>query len=291
MNSSIEVSVIVPFLNEEVYIERCIDSLQAQDIDQTMVELIFVDNNSTDASVAMVSRYNEVKLVYEQKHHVYAARNTAIKNASGKVLAFTDADCVVSTNWISSILDEFRSGTVDIVLGERNFGDDASFMSQFMRDYENLKIQFFLKGKDYKRCFGYTNNMAVSRRVYDDLGGFREDIPLADTDFILRYIRESEQPKIGYSSGASIRHLEIGTWSAWIRKLSLYGKQSPQSEIPLYVSWRKQIKLYMYCLRSCDYSPVKKALFFLTVICANTAYLVPYFLNGGAKLMVRDVSG
>jgi len=163
-------------------------------------------------------------------------------------------------------------------------------MSQFARDFENLEIQFILKARDYPRCFGYTNNMAVRRQVYDALGGFREDIPLADTDFVLRYISKQENPRIRYSTDVCIKHLEIGAWADWIRKLYLYGKQSPQSGIPLYISLRKRIGLYRYCLTSRSYSLLKAALFFLTVVCANTAHFVPYIPNGGAKLLRRDAA-
>ena len=290
-DNRIEISVIVPFYNEEHFIQRCIDSLLTQrDIDPAAFELVFVDNNSTDASAAIVSKHEQIRLVREQRRQVYTARNTAIEQAQGTILAFTDADCEVSENWLASILGQFRSGTVDILLGEREFSEDASYMSQFMRDYENLKIQFFLNSEDYKRCFGYTNNMAISKRVYDELGGFRDDIPLADTDFILRYIEWSESPRISYSRTTRINHLEIDSWCAWMRKLSLYGKESPKSEIPLYLSMTKQIGLYRYCLNERDYSLFKSALFVLTAVCANAAFLVPYFLSGGAKRMFRDRS-
>jgi len=83
-----EISVIVPFLNEEGYIERCVNSLLTQNFDPESVELMFVDNNSTDASAAIVSKYPEIKLVRESVPHVYAARNTVIKCAHGAILAF-----------------------------------------------------------------------------------------------------------------------------------------------------------------------------------------------------------
>lgn len=169
--SNTKISVVVPFLNEADYIERCIESLLAQDMDSTIVELIFVDNNSTDSSVSIVSKYKQIRLLHEKKNHVYAARNTAINRANGEILAFTDADCIVSKNWVASILNEFKFNNVDILLGKRHFAEKTSYMARFMEDYENLKIEFILSEKDYKKCFGYTNNMAIRKSVYDRMGG------------------------------------------------------------------------------------------------------------------------
>ncbi len=81
-DSRIEISVIVPFLNEEKYIEQCLDSLLNQDKEPAEFELIFIDNNSTDSSVAIVSKYKKVTLLHEGKSHAYASRPTGGAKAS-----------------------------------------------------------------------------------------------------------------------------------------------------------------------------------------------------------------
>ena len=284
----IDISVIVPFLNEADYIERCIESLLDQDIGRVPVEYIFVDNNSTDRSASIVSKYKKIKLLRENRRHVYVARNAAIDRAKGRILAFTDADCIVSRNWLASILNEFDARKVDILLGERHFSEKASYMARFMEDYENLKIEYILHEKDYKKCFGYANNMAVRRSVYDRLGGFKEDVPLGDTELVIRYVAAHSTPKIGYSASARISHMEISTWFGWLKKLALYGKESPRSGIPLYMSWEKQVGLYRFCFGKSEYSLLESSLFFLTTLCANAAYLVPYLIFGGRKLVVHE---
>lgn len=285
--SHVEISVIVPFQNEQEYIEQCIESLLIQDLDPAKFELIFIDNNSTDSSLAIVSKYKTIQLLHEGKCHVYAARNTAISKAKGNILAFTDADCTVTIDWLTSIMNEFAFNKADILLGERYFSFDASYMSQFLRDYENSKNEFFLKTRKFKKCFGYANNMAIKSQIYDQLGGFREDIPLGDTEFVLRYIKEVTHPKISYSDDIKINHLEIGTWLDWLRKLLIYGKGSPKSGIPLYISWTGQIKLYRYCIKKHRYSILKLSLFIFSAACANVAYLVSYLLFGGRPLIIR----
>lgn len=279
--SSVEISVIVPFLNEEKYIEQCIASLLNQDMEPASFELIFIDNNSTDSSSEIVSKYPSIKLTDEKRPHVYVARNSAIKFARGNILAFTDADCTVSKNWLSSILKEIQANKADIVLGKRDFSPEASFMSKFMRDYENSKIEFILANQKFSEFFGFTNNMAVRKQVYDQLEGFREDIPLGDTDFVLRYVETTEIPQIHFSADAKINHLEIVTWSDWLRKSILYGKESPGSEIQLHISYRGHYKQYLYSIRKYRYSAPEIMLFLLSAACSNFGFLISFLLNGG----------
>ena len=84
-----DISIIVPFLNEERYIRRCIESLLTQDFDRSRYEIIFVDNGSSDASPEIVREFPAVRLLTEEKGQVYTARNAGIGRASGKIIAFT----------------------------------------------------------------------------------------------------------------------------------------------------------------------------------------------------------
>lgn len=286
----VEISVIVPFLNEEMHIKQCIDSLLHQDIGHETYELIFVDNNSTDSSPEIVSRYPSVRLIHERTPNVYVARNTAIQSARGNILAFTDADCTVSTNWLSTFLREIDINKADCVLGERFFSPDASYMSRFMRDFENGKIECILKNSPFHNCFAFTNNMAIRRDIYDRLEGFREDIPLADTNFAIRYLRETAVPRISYCADARIHHLEIRTWRDWLRKLMLYGKASPKSDIGHEVSVKNQLEKYLFCIRKHHYSPLETVLFLFSAVSGNIAFYVTFLFHAAKLRLNQSVS-
>ena len=94
------ISVIVPFLEEEEYIERCLKSLIDQDFFRDEYELIFIDNGSTDASAEILRRYSRVILLTEPAGNEYAARNKALELAKCDIIAFTIADYVVERNWL-----------------------------------------------------------------------------------------------------------------------------------------------------------------------------------------------
>src|SRR5262249_18290361 len=110
-------SVIVPFLNEEPFIEQCIHSLLDQTFDKHRYELIFIDNGSTDRSAEIVQKYITIKLLRESRQDPYLARYRGIEAAQGQYLAFTDADCFVDRHWLDAMRQGLEEFNADIVFG------------------------------------------------------------------------------------------------------------------------------------------------------------------------------
>ena len=110
-------SVIVPYLNAVNYIEQCICSLGGQDFQTDEFELIFIDNGSSDGSSAIVERHPEIIHLKEETKGAYAARNRGLEIATGNIIAFTDADCVVSTAWLTEINKGLHIQVADIAVG------------------------------------------------------------------------------------------------------------------------------------------------------------------------------
>ena len=84
------ISVIVPVYKVEKYLCRCIDSILAQTYQD--FEIIVIDDGSVDDTAEIVSKYSEVKYLYQEHSGVSVARNKAIQMAEGEFVAFLDAD-------------------------------------------------------------------------------------------------------------------------------------------------------------------------------------------------------
>ncbi len=91
-NSSIGniVSVIIPCYNQGHYIKEAIDSVLTQTYQR--VEIVVVDDGSTDNTKFIVDKYPSVKYIYQNNQGLSAARNTGIDNSKGGFLVFLDSD-------------------------------------------------------------------------------------------------------------------------------------------------------------------------------------------------------
>ncbi len=164
MAEKIVFSVVVPFLNEEEHIEQCIRSLVEQDFPGERRQLIFIDNGSTDRSWEIVESFPEITLLAQEKKSSYAARNKGITHATGKILAFTDADCAVDRSWLSKIYKEMESGP-EILLGRRCFIHGCSDLLCMIEEYEHAQTHYVLQ-KGYKKYFfAFTKNLAVQAEI------------------------------------------------------------------------------------------------------------------------------
>src|SRR5690554_3348158 len=94
------ISVIVPAHNEEKYISQCLESLTTQDYPKNLYEVIVVDNNSADKTSEIAANF-DVKIIQQSTGPVGAVRNAGAEKAQGEYLAFIDADCIASPNWLS----------------------------------------------------------------------------------------------------------------------------------------------------------------------------------------------
>lgn len=113
------VSVVVPVYNLESYIGRCIESVMAQDYQN--IELLLVDDGSSDSSVAVIERYmlsdSRIRLLRQPNSGVVKARETGVAMSSGEYLCFVDGDDYIPVDAISSMAFKAVAADADIVIG------------------------------------------------------------------------------------------------------------------------------------------------------------------------------
>ena len=111
-----KISVIMSAYNAQKTISRAIRSVLNQTYDD--IELIVVNDCSTDNTEKIVKKYKDNRIVYI-KHDVNlgagCARNTGIKNATGDYIAFLDSDDYYNKEYIQTMVDGTENGTFDIV--------------------------------------------------------------------------------------------------------------------------------------------------------------------------------
>ncbi len=131
-------SIIVPAYKVENYIEKCIRSLENQDIPKNDFEIIITNDGSPDTSRAIVEKlqleFNNIVLINQDNQGVSAARNNAIAVAKGKYIMPIDPDDYVLQNTFNHILEKVKKEDLDVLyLGYEIF--DAQEKSIWHTDF------------------------------------------------------------------------------------------------------------------------------------------------------------
>lgn len=115
----INISVIVPVYNVESYLQECVDSLLAQDMPG--LELIFVNDGSTDGSRGILEEYSRmydnVIVIDQENSGQSVAKNNGVKAASGKYISFVDADDIMMEGALRVLFDKAEQNSCPMVVG------------------------------------------------------------------------------------------------------------------------------------------------------------------------------
>lgn len=190
MSGQPTVSVVVPVYNDVTALERCLDALAEQDYPAELVEVLVVDNASTDDVSAALSAGSRVRLLHEARRGSYAARNTGVREAKGEVLAFTDSDCVPRSDWlqrgVAALTADPRpdavGGAIEIFFPH---GPDPR------TGPEHFEIRHEFQQRTYieEWSFAATANVFVTREVFDRVGMFDPELQSGgDTDWGTRLV-------------------------------------------------------------------------------------------------------
>ncbi len=127
-----KISVVIPAYNEERWLGACLRSLRRQDF-RGQVEVIVVDNNSTDRTAAVATRLG-ARVVSEPRRGVCFARQSGTERATGEVIVSTDADTVFPSDWLSRIWKHFQfQADVIAVCGSYEFTNVPAWVRWYTR--------------------------------------------------------------------------------------------------------------------------------------------------------------
>lgn len=180
------ISVLICTRNRPEQLERCLQSLQS--LSPFPHEIIVIDNApSSDATQQLVAKIPEVKYVLEPRPGLSIARNTGIRHSTGNIIAFTDDDVIVHSDWITRIAQSFQGDRVIAMTGlilPAELENEAQLIFQkghtgFGWGYRPITFdtQFFEEMKPYAVPvwrIGAGANMAFRRELFDRIGLFDE---------------------------------------------------------------------------------------------------------------------
>lgn len=222
------VSVIVPFFNSEHTLSACIDSLLDQADVEDGYEIILINNGSTDGSPSIAARYSEITTLEEETVGAYAARNAGIGRARARVIAFTDADCMVDGDWLRSIGEGMNDAALAMLLGHCRYPPQASLGLRLLGAYENAKADYVIQRCGAAHHFAYANNMAVKASVFEKLGLFKPWRRGADSELVHRLEANRPDLRVEFRPSMRVTHLEFLSTRERLRRMALYTRTNSQ---------------------------------------------------------------
>lgn len=176
------VSIIIPCFNREEEIKDAIDSALAQTYKN--IEIIVVDDGSTDNSIEVVESYSDgsVKLIKQPNKGVSAARNTGFAAANGVFTIFLDSDDWLSNDLVEKhIIASQKWPNVDIYCSDfKNFNDETGVEESLIKcnwpatPGTPLEL-FLLQPPPFPACELYRSETIRKHGVYDeDMRGFAD---------------------------------------------------------------------------------------------------------------------
>ena len=203
-----KVSVIIPARNEETTISKCLSAVVAQVYPADLVEVIVVDDHSTDKTKEVAKKTlsqlkTSSKIISNKENDAgkKSAITEGIRNSSGELLVITDADSVSNTKWLSAIENEYQKSGVYMLCGPVQIINGTGFLGAF----QSLELcgLSLLSGAGIRAgipllCNG--SNMAYTRKVFDEVQGFNGiDTNPSGDDILLMFKVHKEYPdKIAY---------------------------------------------------------------------------------------------
>ncbi|MBR9678267.1 MAG: glycosyltransferase [Nanoarchaeota archaeon] len=227
------VSVVIPVKDCEKTMPDLMKSLQKQDYPN--YEVIVVDSSS-DKTPKIVEKhgFRLVKIPKTRKRNTNIARNIGWKKARGNIVAFTDGDCKVSSNWLSELVKGFDSDEIAVTGGGiKRWGE--SFFSRYhdwayRSGIPKIEKEVIFDEKlyadkqsfsDYELIVGM--NMAIRKKVLRKVEGFDENMHyLEENEIFWRIIKKGY--KLKTTPKAIIFHKHASDFKTCVKKYFSSGR-------------------------------------------------------------------
>lgn len=276
-----KMSIIIPIYNGENTIKKCIDSLLHQNYNLKNIEIIIIDDGSTDTTKEIiweyVHQYNYISLYSQKNAWPSKARNFWVSKSKYDIICFIDSDAYADKNRLLSISNAFSQDKINacgwkIDNYNNNYFSNINHIVEFSEFYEDTK----------KKMHTIPSvNLSVKKEIFLQLWGFDENLHVwEDSDFNFRLraawydLYYYPEIKIYHDTSSSVKKFIKKQFYFW-KKSFEYRKKNPKSNyqfvfnrplfifaFPFYVCWN----IYLYLKRNAFYKHTLKSFFWLPIL-------------------------
>jgi cellulose synthase/poly-beta-1,6-N-acetylglucosamine synthase-like glycosyltransferase len=203
------VSVLIPFRNEANNLATLIDALTSQDYSVDKIELIFIDDHSSDDGVESIKKMLGERpyqlLTMDQQLGKKAALRKGVENASNELIITTDADCRMNEKWVKSMATSFQEFNAHLLVGPVSFQRKGGIWNNLLRMEFAALIASTAGAIGINHSFMSNGaNLAFSRSLYLSLedDALKSKVASGDDVFLLHAIKSrfGRKAKINFAA-------------------------------------------------------------------------------------------
>ncbi len=217
-------SIIVPARNEGNNLSQLLDSIRSNNFPEEHYEIIVVDDHSEDHSSLILEQYPEVQhLQLTSQTGKKAALTKGIEAARGEVIITTDADCVVSKNWLYSIANCFERQSAVFVSGLVTLAPLNTVFHK-LQAIEFASLVGTGASSIYLRVPGMCNgaNLAFLKKAFYEAEGYsgNDNIPTGDDEFLMNKLNHLYPNRIRFNpfEGSFVKTKPLNTFRQFVQQ-------------------------------------------------------------------------
>lgn len=223
-SSSTSVSVIVAAYNEADKIEKCVRSILASEYPEDLLQVIVVDNGSTDETNSILQQFNDPRLLVltQSEGNKKESIELGISRAKNEFLLFTDADCVVGKHWVSAMVRAHEREGADCVLGPLEIMKYNDLQTRFQA-FDMLAMMGVTCGGLKKEINYLANgaNFGYTQKLYNTINEIpHKEYASGDDVFMLHEFIKSGNAKLVFQKhkDAIVGTQAVKTWKELIHQ-------------------------------------------------------------------------
>ena len=227
LHPTTKISIVVPARNEEPNIANLLQSISNQTYPKDLLEVIVVDDNSTDNTAAIARKFSFVKLIPLKEDSINSYKKKAIEigitGATGDLVITTDADCIVTPAWLS-VIENFYKQTGSVFIVAPVLIESDSSLVQIFQSMDFMVLQGITGASVYKQAHSMCNgaNLAYERNAFHAVNGFAgiDHIASGDDMLLMYKIHKSFAGRIHYlkSKDVIVSTKAVKTWKAFFNQ-------------------------------------------------------------------------
>lgn len=209
-----DISIFIPVYRESEQLIAILSRLSSQDVDK---EIVVTVDEPTDAFLEEMEQFSKVRfLVNRQRVGKVNALNAAVKESTGRVLLFLDADLELpdDPDFLKKIIAEMHY--TDVLDIKKNVKKNSFLSKMAYYEYFSFNISSWLASRYLHKCPAVNGAaFAITKEAFDSVNGFRgvvaEDIDIATRAFL-------NDSSFAYSDDVEVKNVVFSDWRSWFRQ-------------------------------------------------------------------------